>query len=120
MKKVCLLFVLFSALCASQNLALAQAPNPSPRYAAAPTAKAEDSAAPTKSNAELTHEVEALRHRVEDLESQNRALVELINAVKAKLEVLPDPAVSDERRPARLQPASAALPRASTPTENVA
>ena len=113
MKKACRLLVLFNVLCAIHNFAVAQTPNLSTHNSAVEASKAEESL-PVKSNSELAREIEALRHRVEDLESQNRALAELLNAVKTKLAALPDPAPPDERRAARVQPVAAALPRAST------
>jgi hypothetical protein len=76
---------------------------------------------PAKTNSELAREIEELRHRVEDLESQNRALAELLNAVKAKLVALPDSAQPDEREAAaRAHPVTVAPPRASASTETAA
>ena len=117
MKKACRMLVLFNVLCAIHNFAVAQTPNLSTHNSAVEASKAEESL-PVKSNSELAREIEALRHRVEDLESQNRALAELLNAVKTKLAALPDPAPPDERRAARVQPVAAALPRASASAEN--
>jgi hypothetical protein len=115
-KKVCLLLASFNILCAIHGLAKAQSSTLPTHDAAVGASKAEDPA-PAKSNFELAHEIEGLRHRVEDLESQNHALVELLNAVKTKLAALPEPALPDERRAARVQPGAAAPPRASASTE---
>jgi hypothetical protein len=119
MKKACRLLVLFNVLCATHNFAVSQTPNLSTHNSAVEASKAED-LVPAKSNSELTREIEALRHRVEDLESQNRALAELLNAVKTKLVALSDPTPPDERRATRVQPVTAAPPRASASTESAA
>src|SRR5215470_11149468 len=118
-KKVCLLLVSFNILCAINGRARAQTSTTPAHDAAIVTSKAED-LAPSKSNTELNREIEELRHRVEDLENQNRALAELLNTVKTRLAALPEPALPeparlDERRAARALPAAA--PRASDSTE---
>src|SRR5262249_27371260 len=94
-KKVCLLLVSFNILCAINGRAEAQASTTPAHDAAVVISRAEDPA-PSKSNTELNREIEELRHRVEDLETQNRALAELLNAVKTKLAALPEPAQLDE------------------------
>ncbi|HEY7183518.1 MAG TPA: hypothetical protein VIC84_18950 [Blastocatellia bacterium] len=114
-KKVCLLLLSFNILCAINGRARAQASTTPAHDAAVVTSKAEDPA-PSKSNIDLNREIEELRHRVEDLENQNRALAELLNAVKTRLAALPEPAQLDERSAARSLPA-AAPPRASDSTE---
>src|SRR5262245_40425671 len=116
-KKVCVLFALFGVFCGARALAVAQTPILPPGYAAAEASKAEGSAVSTKSDSELAREIELLRHRVEDLESQNRALAELLSAVKTKLDAMSD-SQPDERRAAVVRP-GAALPRA-TSIENAA
>jgi hypothetical protein len=98
---------------------VAQTPNLSIHNSAVEALKAEDSM-PAKTNSEIAREIAELRHRVEDLESQNRALVELLNAVKAKLIALPDPAQPNEREATRAHHVTAALPRASASTETAA
>src|SRR5215475_14387877 len=113
MKKVSALFTLFGVFCCACGLAVAQTPSMPTRYVTAEASKAEVPATSTKSNSELAHEVESLRHRVEDLESQNRALADLLNAVKAKLDSMSD-SPSDERRAAVVRPGPDALPRAAS------
>src|SRR5499427_6560737 len=117
-KKVSVLVALFSVIGGASGLAMAQSPILTTRYVTAEASKAEGASVSTKSNSELAHEVESLRHRVEDLESQNRALAELLSAVKTKLDALSDPP-QDERRAAAVLPGAASLPRAAS-TENVA
>src|SRR5262245_39881450 len=112
-KKVCVLFALFGVFCGARDLAVAQTPILPTRYVTAEASKAKAPDVSTKSNSELAREVELLRHRVEDLESQNHALAELLSAVKTKLDALPD-SPSDERRSAGVQPVTATVPRAAS------
>jgi len=116
-KKVSVLFALFSVIGGASGLAVAQTPILTTRYVTAEASKVEGASVSTKSNSELAREVESLRHRVEDLETQNRALAELLSAVKTKLDVLSE-SPQDERRAAVVRP-GAALPRAAS-NENVA
>jgi hypothetical protein len=117
-KKVSVLFALFGIFGCAGGLAVAQTPILTTRYVTAEASKSEGAAVSTKSNSELAREVESLRHRVEGLESQNRALAELLSAVKTKLDALSD-SPSDERRAAVVRPAADALPRAAS-IENAA
>jgi len=117
-KTISVLFALFSVIGGASGLAMAQTPNLTTRYVTAEASKAEGASVSTKSSSELAREVESLRHRVEDLESQNRALAELLSAVKTKLDALSD-SPSDERRAAAVRPGAASLPHAAS-TENVA
>jgi hypothetical protein len=112
-KKVSVLFALFGILGGASGLAVAQTPILPTRYVTAEASKAEGAAVSTKSNSELAREVELLRHRVEDLENQNRALAELLSAVKTKLDALPD-SPPDGRRAAVVRPDAAELPRAAS------
>jgi hypothetical protein len=117
-KKISVLFALFSVIGGASGLAVAQTPILTTRYVTAEASKSEGAAVSTKSNSELAREVESLRHRVEDLESQNRALAELLSAVKTKLDALSD-SPPDERRAAAVRPGADALPSAAS-IENVA
>jgi hypothetical protein len=117
-KKVSVLVALFSVIGGASGLAIAQTPILTTRYATAEASKAEGASVSTKSNPELAREVESLRHRVEDLESQNRALAELLSAVKTKLDAMSD-STSDERRTAVVRPGPEAPPRAAS-IENAA
>ncbi|HKC85582.1 MAG TPA: hypothetical protein VKG02_06380, partial [Blastocatellia bacterium] len=117
-KKVSVLVALFCVIGGASGLAMAQTPIMTTRYVTAEASKAEGASVSTKSNSELAREVESLRHRVEDLESQNRALAELLSAVKTKLDSMSDPP-PDERRAAVVRPGAAALPRAAS-IENAA
>src|SRR5262245_8163458 len=112
-KKISVLFALFSVLGGASGLALAQTPILTTRYVTAEASKSEGASVSTKSNSELAREVESLRHRVEDLESQNRALAELLSAVKTKLDAMSD-SPSDERRAAVVRPGADALPPAAS------
>src|SRR5262245_41109808 len=98
MKKTFLLFALFTFLSTIQNRAAAQT---------AEASKAED---PAKTNYQLSREIDELRHRVDELESQNRALAELLKTINARL-VAPE---------ARVQPVAASLPNVSASTEMTA
>src|SRR5262249_8668003 len=112
-KKISILFALFSVIGGASGLAVAQTPILTTRYVTAEASKVEGASVSTKSNSELAREVELLRHRVEDLESQNRALTELLSAVKTKLDALSD-SPTDERRAAVVQPGADSLPRATS------
>jgi hypothetical protein len=117
-KRVYVLFALLGVFCGARDLAVAQAPILPARYVTAEDSRAEVPTVSTKSNSELAREVELLRNRVEDLESQNRALADLLNVVKTKLDALSD-SLPDERRAAVVRPVTAALPRAAS-IENAA
>jgi hypothetical protein len=106
-KRVYVLFTLLGVFCGARDLAVAQAPILPSRYVTAEDSRAEVPAVSTKSNSELAREVELLRNRVEDLESQNRALADLLNVVKTKLDALSD-SLPDERRAAVVRPVTAA------------
>jgi hypothetical protein len=117
-KRVYVLFALLGVFCGARDLAVAQATIAPTRYVTAEDSKAEVPPALTKSSSELAREVESLRHRVEDLESQNRALAELLSAVKTRLDALSE-APPNERRAAVVRPVTAALPSAAS-IENAA
>src|SRR5215510_7461399 len=117
-KKISVLFALFSVTGGASGLAVAQTPILTTRYVTAEASKVEGASVSTKSNSELAREVESLRHRVEDLETQNRALAELLSAVKTKLDAMSDPP-PDERRAAATRSGADALPRAAS-IENAA
>src|SRR5215813_7872520 len=117
-KKINVLFALFCVIGGASGLAVAQTPILTTRYVTAEAPKAEGASVSTKSNSELAREVESLRHRVEDLESQNRSLAELLSAVKTKLDALSD-SPSDERRAAAVRPGADALTREAS-IENAA
>src|SRR3712207_5692635 len=65
---------------------------PGPARDQAEAADARTEAAPAKPTGGTADEVEALRRRLEEVESQNRALTQTLREVKARLEELSPPA----------------------------